>query len=77
MILCPFNELRRYTAVIPGLEEAIRTIEQLPNFEVATYPLSCGKVMVQKGTTKPLEDALLAAAGKEETAPAPGRRDLL
>lgn len=64
MILCPFNELRRYTAVIPGLEEAIRTIEQLPNFEVATYPLSCGKVMVQKGTTKPLEDALLEAHRK-------------
>lgn len=64
MILCPFKELRRYAAVIPSLEEAIRTIEALPNHEPATYPLSCGKVMVQKGTTKPLEGALLEAHGK-------------
>ena len=64
MILCPFNELRRYAAVIPGLEEAIETIETLPNLEPATYPLSCGKVMVQKGTTKPLEGALLEAHAK-------------
>ena len=64
MILCPFKELRRYAAVIPGLEEAIKTIETLPNWEVATYPLSCGKVMVQAGTTKPLDGALLEAHGK-------------
>lgn len=64
MILCPFKELRRYSAVIPKLEEAIKTIEALPNYEVATYPLSCGKVMVQAGTTKPLEGALLEAHRK-------------
>lgn len=64
MILCPFKDLRRYAAVIPGLEEAIKTIESLESREVATYPLSCGKVMVQKGTTKPLEGALLEAHGK-------------
>ena len=64
MILCPFNELHRYAAVIPGLEEAIACIESLPNWEVATYPIPNGKVMVQKGTTKPLEDALLEAHRK-------------
>ena len=64
MILCPFKDLRRYAAVIPGLEEAIETIEKLPNWEPATYPLSCGKVMVQKGTTKPLAGAQLEAHGK-------------
>lgn len=64
MILCPFKELRRYSPVIPGLEEAIRTIEALENWEPATYPLSCGKVMVQAGTTKPLEGALLEAHAK-------------
>lgn len=64
MILCPFQELRRYAAVVPGLEEAIAAIAALPNYEVATYPLSCGKVMVQAGTTKPLEGALLEAHGK-------------
>ena len=64
MILCPFKELRRYAAVIPGLEEAIACIESLPNWEVATYPIPNGKVMVQKGTTKPLEDAQLEAHRK-------------
>ena len=61
MILCPFNELRRYAAVIPGLEEAIQTIESVKTYEPATYPMSCGKVIVQKGTTKPLQDAVLEA----------------
>ena len=64
MILCPFKELRRYAAVIPGLEEAIETIEKLPNRETATYPLSCGKVMVSSGSSKPLEGALLEAHAK-------------
>lgn len=61
MILCPFKELRRYAAVIPGLEEAIKTIEGLENWESATYPLSCGRVMVQAGTTEPFAGALLEA----------------
>lgn len=64
MILCPFKELRRYAAVIPGLEEAIKTIEAIPNYETATYPLSRGKVMVSSSTTKPLAGALLEAHGK-------------
>ena len=46
MIICPFKEIGRYAAVIPGLEEAIKTIENLPNMEPATYPLSNGKVVV-------------------------------
>ena len=29
MIICPFKEIGRYAAVIPGLEEAIKTIENL------------------------------------------------
>ena len=64
MILCPFKELRRYAAVIPGLEEAIETIEKLPNWEAATYPLSCGKVVVSSGSSKPLEGAVLEAHAK-------------
>jgi YhcH/YjgK/YiaL family protein len=64
MILCPFKELRRYAAVIPGLEEAIETIEKLPNWEPATYPLSCGKVVVSSGSSKPLEGAVLEAHAK-------------
>ena len=64
MILCPFKELRRYAAVIPGLEEAIKTIESLETLEPATYPLSCGKILVQQGTTKPLDGAALEAHRK-------------
>ena len=36
-------------------------LDNLPSTEPATYPLSCGKVMIQAGTTKPLEGALLEA----------------
>ena len=64
MILCPFKELRRYAAVIPGLEEAIETIEKLPNHETATYPLSNGRMSVSSGTSKPLEGAVLEAHAK-------------
>ena len=50
MIICPFKEIRRYAGSVPGLEEALATIESLPNMEPATYPLSCGKVVVNAPT---------------------------
>lgn len=61
MIICPWKELTRYASVIPGLEEAMKTVEALENFEPATYPLSNGKVLVQSLTTKPWADAQLEA----------------
>lgn len=61
MIVCPWKELKRYAAVIPGLEEAMEAVNKLGSYEPATYPLSCGKFMVQQGTTKPWQDALLEA----------------
>ena len=61
MIVCPFKDLSRYAAVIPGLEEAVATINGIQSLEPATYPLSCGKVLVQQGTTKPAEGRLLEA----------------
>ena len=65
MIVCPYNELSRYTSVIPGLEEAIAFINQLENFEPATYPLSDGnKILVQNVTTKAWETAQLEAHRK-------------
>lgn len=64
MILCPWNEISRYEAVIPGLKEAVEVVNNLPSREPATYPLSCGKVMVQKGTTHALEGAKLEAHEK-------------
>lgn len=62
MIICPYNELPRYEAVIPYLKEAMDTIAGLENFEPATYPLPCGgKVVVMDGTTKPAQGGLLEA----------------
>lgn len=54
MIVCPWKDLGRYAPIIPGLEEAMNVVANLPNFEAATYPLSNdGKIMVQVGQTKP------------------------
>lgn len=64
MIVCPLKDLSRYAAVIPGLEEALRVIDGITSLEPATYPLSCGKVMVQQGTTQPAEGRLLEAHRK-------------
>lgn len=61
MIVCPMKEISRYAAVIPGLEEAIGVISGIESLEPATYPLSCGRVMVQQGTTTSAEGRLLEA----------------
>lgn len=61
MIVCRWSDLSRYESVIPGLKEAVEVINNLPSTEPGVYPLSCGKVMVQKGTTKPLAGAKLEA----------------
>lgn len=62
MIVCPWKDLNRYAAVIPGLEEAVNFVNGLENFEPATYPLSNGnKVLVQLVTTKAWETSLLEA----------------
>ena len=62
MIICPYKDLNRYEAIIPGLKEAMEVIAGLENYEPATYPLSCGgKVLVQANTTKPAEGGLLEA----------------
>ena len=62
MIICPYKDLNRYEAIIPGLKEAMEVIAGLENYEPATDPLSCGgKVLVQANTTKPAEGGLLEA----------------
>ena len=62
MIVCPFNELGRYAAVIPGLEEAVAAVKEIKSFEPATIPLSgSNKILVQQLTTKPWEGAQLEA----------------
>lgn len=61
MILCPWKDIERYEALIPGLAEAIEKINALKDPEPGTYPLTNGKFMVQHGTTKPLAEGKLEA----------------
>ena len=61
MIVCPWKELKRYAAILPGVEEAIEKIDALQSWEPAVYPLENGKFIVQQGTTKPWETAKLEA----------------
>lgn len=53
MIVCPWKDIGRYAAVIPGLEEAIAAANALTDLEPRTVPLSgSNKILVQQGTTK-------------------------
>ena len=62
MIICPWKELTRYEAVIPGLKEAMKAVEELKSYEPAPYPLSgSNKILVQKVTTKAWETSQLEA----------------
>jgi YhcH/YjgK/YiaL family protein len=62
MIVCPWKELHRYAAILPGLEEAVKLVASLEDLTPATYPLSDGnKVLIQQGTTKSAEGALAEA----------------
>ncbi len=61
MIVCPFKDLGRYAAVIPGLEEAMKAIKELTDLEPHVVPLSgSNRIIVQNYTTKP------AAQGRPE-----------
>lgn len=62
MIVCPFKDLGRYAAVIPGLEEAVKVAQSISSMEPATYPLeNGGKILVQQNTTKAAQGQLLEA----------------
>jgi len=59
MIVCPFSNLSRYAAIIPGLEEAVKVASEVTDFTPRTIPLSNGnKILVQQGMTKPAEGQL-------------------
>ena len=62
MIVCPWKDIGRYAAVIPGLEEAIKAAAELTDLTPRTIPLSGqNKILVQENTTKPAEGQLLEA----------------
>ena len=52
MIVCPWKDLSRYAASVPGLAEAVHFVNSMENFEPATYSLSAmNKVLVRSLTT--------------------------
>ena len=53
MIVCPWKDLGRYEAVIPGLAEAMQAVAEITDWTPRTIPLSDGnKILVQQNTTK-------------------------
>lgn len=65
MIVCPFKDLGRYAPIIPGLEEAMKAVSDMDGWVPGTIPLSDGnRILVQEGTTKPVEGRLCEAHRK-------------
>lgn len=53
MIVCPFKDLKRYAAVIPGLEEAMTAMAAVTDLTPRTIPLSgSNRIIIQSYNTK-------------------------
>ena len=54
MIICPWKDIKKYAALLPGIEEAYDAVNALTEYEnKKTYPLANGnKFFVAVGTTK-------------------------
>lgn len=53
MILCPWKDIKKYAALLPGIEEAFDAVNALENYDAKTYPLSGdNRFFVAVGTTK-------------------------
>ena len=53
MILCPWKDIKKYAALLPGIEEAFDAVNALDDFEPKTVQLSGGnRFFVAAGTTK-------------------------
>ena len=53
MILCPWKDIKKYAALLPGIEEAFDAVNALEDFEPKTVQLSDGnRFFVAVGTTK-------------------------
>ena len=54
MIVCPYKDLGRYAAIIPGLKAAMEAIAAMTGWNPGVVPLSGGsRILVQEGTTRP------------------------
>ena len=62
MIVCPFKDLGRYAAIIPGLEEAVEAAAKITDWRAGNVALSGGnKILVQELDTKSPEGKLCEA----------------
>ena len=62
MIVCPFKDLGRYAAIIPGLEEAVEAAAKITDWSAGNVALSGGnKILVQELDTKSPEGKLCEA----------------
>ena len=53
MIICPWKDIKKYAALLPGIEEAFDAVNALETYEPGTHPLSGGnRFFVAAGTTK-------------------------
>ena len=53
MIVCPWKDIKKYAALLPGIDEAFDAVNALTDYEAKTYPLSNGnRFFVAAGTTK-------------------------
>ena len=62
MIVCPFKDLGRYAAIIPGLEEAVNAVNAMTEWIPGTIQLSGGnRILVQDVTTAPADSKICEA----------------
>ena len=53
MIVCPWKDIGRYSAVIPGLEEAVKAAAELTDLTPRTIPLSGqNRILVQESANR-------------------------
>lgn len=57
MIICRYEELNRYQAILPNLKEALQCVEMLreKNFPDGRHEFKSGFMFVQRGNTKPFD----------------------
>ena len=58
MIICKYEELKKYEKILPKLNFALECVEKLRKEEFPTgrYDYEGGFLFVQRGTTKPFDE---------------------
>ncbi len=64
MIVDKFSNLAFYASILPKLDNGLEAMKKLEKMEVGRYDFDGGYFMVQKGTTKPMEEGTFEAHRK-------------